>query len=476
MNLFFGGTGRCDACHGATELTGASVRAAAFVTNTANAVVEQMIAGGRDAIYDTGFNATGDRRMREDIGRGGSSPFLNPLTGQALPLGYSSLAELQATGLLPFQTVVLSPSLPVNFPVANAGAFKVPGLRNVELTGPYFHDGSMLTLDDVVHFYVRGGNFPGQADNPSLDPGIAEIPAMQNSPDKVASMVAFLMSLTDERVRNHAAPFDHPELYIPEGDPEVLTRIPARDADGVTAPAIAVTLDPYPALINRTSLALSGTNQSGTTIQVQVNQGVPVAAAAPTATTWTCLAAGLVEGANTLLITATDASKTSTTITASVTVRTALPALTLDATPPAILGGTLTVTGTVDPALVPVVTVSSATGAAPVTMAGGQWSATLTGLVPGMNSITVVVLDPAGNVSSRSAAVDVVFADGVLGASAPVTEADALRALRLALGVISPSANDLLHGDVAPAGAPDGRIDLADALRILRKAAGTLSF
>ena len=476
MNLFFGGTGRCSACHGATELTGASVRAAAFITNTANAVVEQMIAGGRDAIYDTGFNSTGERRARDDLGRGGPSPFLNPLTGQPLPLGYSSLAELQATGLLPFQTVVLSPSLPVNFPVANDGAFKVPGLRNVELTGPYFHDGSMLTLEDVVHFYVRGGNFPAPADSPNLDPGIAEIPAMQNSPDKVASMVAFLMSLTDERVRNHAAPFDHPELYIPEGDPEVLTRIAARDANGVTAPAIAVTLDPYPALINRTSLALSGTNQPGTSVQVQAGPGPAVTATAPTGTTWTCTVAGLAEGANTLTITATDASNATTVITAAVTVRTTLPALTLDSVPAAILGSALTLTGTVDPTLVPVVTVSTANGAVPVTMAGGQWSANLTGLAPGVNSITVVVIDPAGNVSSRSAAVEVVIADGILSGGSVIAASDALRALRLALGVITPTANDLLHGDVAPAGAPDGRIDVADALRILRKAAGVVTF
>ena len=39
------------------------------------------------------------------------------------------------------------------------GAFKTSGLRNVELTGPYMHNGSMATLRQVVDFYNRGGNF-----------------------------------------------------------------------------------------------------------------------------------------------------------------------------------------------------------------------------------------------------------------------------------------------------------------------------
>ena len=43
--------------------------------------------------------------------------------------------------------------------IGNHGAFKVPQLRNVELTGPYMHNGGMATLRQVVDFYTRGGNF-----------------------------------------------------------------------------------------------------------------------------------------------------------------------------------------------------------------------------------------------------------------------------------------------------------------------------
>ena len=41
---------------------------------------------------------------------------------------------------------------------ADRGAFKTPTLRNVALTAPYMHDGSVATLEDVVEFYDRGGD------------------------------------------------------------------------------------------------------------------------------------------------------------------------------------------------------------------------------------------------------------------------------------------------------------------------------
>jgi cytochrome c peroxidase len=46
----------------------------------------------------------------------------------------------------------------------DVGAFRTPSLRNVELTAPYFHDGSAATLEDVVRYYLKGGN-----QNPNRD-------------------------------------------------------------------------------------------------------------------------------------------------------------------------------------------------------------------------------------------------------------------------------------------------------------------
>jgi hypothetical protein len=63
---------------------------------------------------------------------------------------------------------------PVPNRVMGDGAFKAPALRNVELTGPYFHTGSFLTLRQVVDFYFKGGDFP-LTNKPSRDPHIVDL-------------------------------------------------------------------------------------------------------------------------------------------------------------------------------------------------------------------------------------------------------------------------------------------------------------
>ena len=95
------------------------------------------------------------------------------------------------------------------------GAFKIPGLRNVELTGPYFHNGGQATLDQVVEFYGRRGDF-GDVNIADLAAGMAGITI---GPADRAPLVAFLRALTDDRVREESAPFDHPQLAVPNGHP-----------------------------------------------------------------------------------------------------------------------------------------------------------------------------------------------------------------------------------------------------------------
>ncbi len=90
---------------------------------------------------------------------------------------------------------------------ANRGAMKTPTLRNVELRGPFFHNGRFATLEDVVDFYDRGGDF----DAPNKAPAVAPIGL---NPQQKAALVAFLKRpLTDTRVRDGLAPFDRPTLY-----------------------------------------------------------------------------------------------------------------------------------------------------------------------------------------------------------------------------------------------------------------------
>ena len=493
FNLFFGGAG-CAGCHVSSELTSASVRASAFLTNTTHAVIEQMpVASGADIVYDTGFNNTAVRPTGEDIARGGAAPFTNPLTGLPFPLSFAALAELDALRLLGFEpslfpsnaplTPILPGQLPASFPVANQGNFKVPGLRNVELTAPYFHNGGNLTLEEVVDFYTRGGNFPLENQD-SLDVAINDIGTLQNAPAKHAALVALMLSMTDERVRNESAPFDHPELYVPngvaaDGSPEFI-RVPARDAAGTPAPTIAITLDAVASPTRLASQTVTGTKAPTASLTMRLNGGAAVQVAAPGGGAWSALVTGLVEGANTLELTATDLANQATTLTAAITLDTTAPLLTLApvVTPTAL--PTQVISGTVEPGVLPVVLTFSGATAGPVTISGNTWSATLSGLVPGVNGFAVTATDVAGNMAIQSASLLLRTADGDIDGIAGVALADALKALRIAAGLVPASAADLLHGDVAPlrGGLPsqNGAIDVADAQLILRKAAGLVDF
>ncbi len=88
------------------------------------------------------------------------------------------------------------------------GAFKTPTLRNVELHAPYMHNGRFATLEEVVEFYDRGGDF----DAPNIDHGV--IRPLNLSAQEKADLVAFMKRpLTDQRVANELPPFDRPTLY-----------------------------------------------------------------------------------------------------------------------------------------------------------------------------------------------------------------------------------------------------------------------
>jgi cytochrome c peroxidase len=76
------------------------------------------------------------------------------------------------------------------------GAFKTPSLRNIALTAPYMHDGSLKTLKEVVDFYIGGGN-----SNPHLDPQLKVLtPTTETGEMNWASadLEIFLEALTGE--------------------------------------------------------------------------------------------------------------------------------------------------------------------------------------------------------------------------------------------------------------------------------------
>jgi cytochrome c peroxidase len=70
------------------------------------------------------------------------------------------------------------------------GAFKTPTVRNVSVTGPYMHDGSQKSLEEVVEWYDKGGH-----PNPHLDEKIKKLNL--NAQEK-ADLVAFMKALTGE--------------------------------------------------------------------------------------------------------------------------------------------------------------------------------------------------------------------------------------------------------------------------------------
>jgi cytochrome c peroxidase len=74
-------------------------------------------------------------------------------------------------------------------------AFKVPTLRNVALTAPYMHNGSLKTLEDVLDFYSKGGGHGLGVNIPTIDDKIR--PFTLTAEEK-ADLIAFLFSLTDE--------------------------------------------------------------------------------------------------------------------------------------------------------------------------------------------------------------------------------------------------------------------------------------
>ncbi len=97
---------------------------------------------------------------------------------------------------------------------ADQGSFKPPTLRNIGVTGPYMHDGSIATLEEVVRMYAAGGrnttegpNFGDGRTNPNKS---IFVNGFELDDQGIADVVAFLESLTDEAFLNdprHANPW-----------------------------------------------------------------------------------------------------------------------------------------------------------------------------------------------------------------------------------------------------------------------------
>lgn len=227
----------CAACH-----TGATFTSASLLEPGEGRVEVMVLGPNLTGLYDTGFYNVGVRPIAEDLGMGARDPFGNFLS-DALIIKTGGMELLRT---LTGTTQILFP-FPGDVPIAN-GVFKTPGLRNVDLTAPYFHNGGQATLEQVVDFYNRGGDFNEFGKHEAVRPLFLTI-------QEKSDLVAFLKSLTDERVRYERAPFDHPQLFVPNGHQaatktggvipvttdalrakDVMVEIPAVGAAGVNIP------------------------------------------------------------------------------------------------------------------------------------------------------------------------------------------------------------------------------------------------
>lgn len=74
---------------------------------------------------------------------------------------------------------------------ADAGKFRAPALRNIAVTAPYMHDGSIATLEDVIEHYAAGGRARANPNRSSI------LRPFKLTPGEKADLIAFLHSLTD---------------------------------------------------------------------------------------------------------------------------------------------------------------------------------------------------------------------------------------------------------------------------------------
>ncbi|MCY3014456.1 MAG: cytochrome C peroxidase [Planctomycetota bacterium] len=247
--------GQCINCHSGPEFTGASIRYLEELASLSDVskyeLIERMWMRDGEAIYDAGFYNINVRPASEDVGVGGTDPFGQPLSFSAQATGVSPDVD-QVGPTFDSRGFVITPGTDPKpgERLSVKGSFKVPSLRNIDLTGPYFHNGGQLTLEQVVQFYARGSDFAdwNRAHGFEGDPDIEVISELNGDRERIQAVAAFLRSLTDPRVAYERAPFDHPGLKIPNGHKGIGTALSADTllpgtavSDFVTLPAVGAT-------------------------------------------------------------------------------------------------------------------------------------------------------------------------------------------------------------------------------------------
>ena len=203
----FIGQANCVLCHAGGPLSNATIPVINVDIAALGIKIPTEVMPMRDLLpsaYDVGYYNVGVRPTAEDIGIGANDPFGNPLSfARSLQLGI-----LQDPNRPAGQIITGTTRLAIN------GAFKVPGLRNVALNAPYNHTGGYSTLHQAINLYNRGFDHDNGV---NLSPDVAVNPQLTVAQKQ--DLVQLMLEMTDPRVENRSAPFDHPELRIPNGHP-----------------------------------------------------------------------------------------------------------------------------------------------------------------------------------------------------------------------------------------------------------------
>lgn len=185
---------------------------------------------------------------------------------------------------------------------------------------------------------------------------------------------------------------------------------------------------------------------------------------------WSVTASQLSSGDNQCTVTGTDLAGNQTTVSGHIYFDNLAPNLDIRVNPlfcrNTVQSVFPTVSGTVEAGTTPAMTLNGEAYPGAMTVTGSNWTCAVTGsdVKEGQNVFSVTATDSAGNVTTRTATTTGISATGSFSGGVPVL-ADVLKALRIALFLINATPEDLCRGDLFM----DGKIDLADAILILKK-------
>lgn len=225
---------------------------------------------------------------------------------------------------------------------------------------------------------------------------------------------------------------------------------------------------------NVPNVLISGTVSDSTTLSLEYALNGLIAAVPVNAGEYAFNVDFAAEGTYPVTLKAKDAAGNATTVVRNVIYDISPPAFTLDQ-----VAGVMPtkLTGTVE-AGSSVVVKDGTTQIGAVTVADGFWSADLAGVTYSPENILAIATDAAGNSTSQPLSYN--FPTGTINSDGKPTVTDALRSIRIVVNQLTPTAQELASYDIGPLvngkPNPNGKIEIVDAILILRKALGLKSW